>query len=91
MDWAEVLALATEAAEEAAEGRRVLLHLRDATYEVKEVLPGAAAGDLLGFVVYRGDPDVSRRDDESALLFVPRDRVERIVVQGQASGQLGFG
>lgn len=93
MNWSQVLAVVTKACAEQGEERRVLLALADATYHVQEPLPGdaGAAGDLLGFVVYADDPDLSKRTDETCLLFVRPEQVLRVLVQGYDSSVDPFG
>ena len=73
-----------------------VLVLRDASYHVREVVdpdPPGSSG-VLAFVVYKDDPALSRRTDETLLLCVPTDRVERVVVVGsdrpEGDGPLGF-
>ncbi len=94
MTWAQLLALLARACGEQGDERRVLLVLPDASYHVREVLGGGEGTPaLLGFVVYRDDPDTSRRTEETSLLFVRPEQVLRVVVHGYDAafgGRLGF-
>jgi hypothetical protein len=75
------------------EERRVLLVLADASFHVKEVLSGSGSGGLLGFVVYADDPDLSKRSEETCLLFVRPEQVLRVMVRGydpSDGASLGF-
>ena len=63
---------------------------------MREVLgqpaPDGKPGDVLGFVVYKDDPALSQRTDDTQLVFVRPERVERVVVTGVEDGgrALGF-
>lgn len=92
--WSAVKGVVAEACASTDE-RRVLLVLGDASFHVREVLdaPGESAGELLGFVVYRDDPERSQRSDETTLLFVRPEEVRRVQVVGydpNAHHALGF-
>lgn len=96
MTWNKLLQLIGRVCSEQGDERRVLLVLRDASYHVREVVdpdPPGSSG-VLAFVVYKDDPALSRRTDETLLLCVPTDRIERVVVTGadrpEAEGPLGF-
>lgn len=93
--WPEVLGIAAEACA-AGDARRVLLVLADRAYHVREVLARDARIEqgLLGFIVYRDDPDLAQRSEETSLLFVRPEQVLRLEVLGfdPAEGRrLGFG
>lgn len=96
MTWGQLLQLVSRACAEQGDERRVLLVLRDATYHVKELVDADPPGQdgMLAFVVYKDDPALSRRTDETLLLCVRPDRVERVqVTKGDptdAEGALGF-
>lgn len=92
--WGELQRLLARVVSEQGDERRALLVLADASFHVHEVLPAPGPEpDLLGFVVFLDDPDTSRRTDETALLFVRREQVLRVMVRGYdaaASERLGF-
>lgn len=96
MNWSQVLELLITACAEQGEERRVLLVLPDAAYHVHEVVGGVppAEGGLLAFVIYRDDPELSTRTDETSLLIVRPEQVLRLEVRGLdgvSEGGLGFG
>jgi hypothetical protein len=94
--WTKVLGLITKVCAEQGAERRVLLVLRDVSYHVREVVDPEPPGEdgLLALVVYKDDPALSRRTDDTMLICVRPDRVERVVVTGHdapdAEGPLGF-
>jgi hypothetical protein len=94
--WSAVKGVMAEAASAETDERRVLLVLTDASYHVKEVLSGPTAENeqgLLGFVVYRDDPELSQRTEDTTLLFVRPEEVRRVLVAGYDSNVnqgLGF-
>ncbi len=94
MSWSDLLGLLARACADQQDERRVLLALPDASYHVREVLPqGSGEPSLLGFIVYRDDPDTSRRTAETSLLFVRPEQVLRVLVHGYdgaSEGRLGF-
>lgn len=94
MDLTEVMAVVDRACREQGDERTVLLVLRDAAFHVREVVGTTRRdADLLGFVVFRDDPDGAARTGETCLLFVRPDRVERVLVSapGGRGVALGFG
>lgn len=96
MTWGHLLQLVTKACADQGQERRVLLVLRDASYHLKEVVDAEAPGaeGMLAFVAYKDDPALSRRTEETLLLCVRPDRVERVVVTPkdlpEGEGPLGF-
>ncbi len=91
LDWGHVLEVMRQASE--GDERRVLLVLADASFHVKELLGKAGSGELLGFVVYFDDPDLSKRSEETCLLFLRPEQVVRVMIRGfdPLEGQsLGF-
>ncbi|MCO5169484.1 MAG: hypothetical protein M9894_24335 [Planctomycetes bacterium] len=96
MTWTKLLQLIAKVCAEQGDERRVLLVLRDASYHVREVVDPDPPGKegVLALVVYKDDPALSRRTDDTLLLCVPPDRVERLVVTGadrpDVEGPLGF-
>lgn len=96
MTWTKLLTLITRVCAEQGDERRVLLVLRDASFHVREVVDQAPLGkdDVLAFVVYKDDPALSRRTDDTLLMCFSPDRVERVVISGtdrpDALGPLGF-
>lgn len=96
MTWGHLLQLISRACAEQADARHVLLVMQNATFHVKEVVDPEPPGQdgLLAFVVYKDDPALSRRTEETLLLCVRPDRVERVLVtkadQAGAEGALGF-
>ena len=96
MNWSSVLEVIARACETQGEERLVLLAITDTAYHIKEVVQSGTPGEgaLLGFVVYADDPDLSKRTDETSLLFVRPEQVLRVVIKGYdtgAEGSLGFG
>lgn len=97
MTWTKLLTLITRVTAEQGDERRVLLVLRDASFHVREVVDQSAPlgkDDVLAFVVYKDDPALSRRTDDTLLMCFSPDRVERVVISGtdrpDALGPLGF-
>jgi len=94
VNWAQLHGVLARVTAEQGDERRALLILADASFHVREVLGGVAVADeLLGFVVYRDDPDTSQRTDDTALLFVRPEQVLRVMIQGYdaaATERLGF-
>jgi hypothetical protein len=94
--WGHLLQLVSKACVDQGPERKVLLVLRDASFHVKEVVDVEAPGQdgMLAFIAYRDDPALSRRTDETLLLCVRPDRVERVVVtrtdHPDGEGPLGF-
>lgn len=96
MNWGQVLELLARACAEQGDERRVLLVLPDAAFHVREVVGGVPPedGGLLGFVVYRDDPELSNRTEATSLLVVRPEQVLRLEVHGVdgvGEGVLGFG
>jgi hypothetical protein len=80
-----------QACEASEEERRVLLVLADRTYHVREVLGAQSPDDegaLLGFVVWRDDPDLTRRSDEPRLILIPPGQVLRVEILGYDPAQV---
>lgn len=97
MTWTKLLDLITRVCADQGEERRVLLVLRDASFHVREVVEQTAPlgkDDVLAFVVYKDDPALSRRTDDTLLVCFSPDRVERVLISGtdrpDALGPLGF-
>ena len=96
MTWGHLLQLIGRACTDQGEERRVLLVLQNASYHVKELVDTDPPGQdgMLAFVVYKDDPALSRRTEETVLLCVRPDRVERVLItkadEAPADGALGF-
>ena len=89
LDWAHILEAMRQAS--SGEERRVLLVLPDTSFHVSEVLAGSGVGEHLGFVVYADSPELSKRTEETCLLFVRPEQVQRVLIQGYDRDQtLGF-
>jgi hypothetical protein len=94
--WGQLLQLVSRACAEQGAERRVLLVLRDATYHVKELVDTDPPGQdgLLAFVVYKDDPALSSRTEDTLLVCVRPDRVERVQItkgdQPDGGGTIGF-
>jgi hypothetical protein len=81
MQWPQILQLMAHVCEQ-SEGRNALLVLPAVSYHVKAILNRREGldEDMLGFVVWADDPQVSNRTEETRLLFVRPDEVKQVVL-----------
>jgi hypothetical protein len=96
MTWGHLLQLISRACAEQGDARHVLLVTQNATFHVKEVVDPEPPGQdgLLALVVFKDDPALSQRTEDTLLLCLRPDRVERVVItrgdQPDGGGALGF-